>query len=77
MERQQYASRMAAMYSSDRIEQMAAEWLAKQDGGGAWGASEEWALSVWLDASIAHRVAYLRLAEAWRRSAQLKAAPGK
>jgi ferric-dicitrate binding protein FerR (iron transport regulator) len=70
-ERQQYASRMAAMYgSSEQIEQTAAEWLARQDGG-EWGPSEEAALKAWLDASAAHRVAYLRLNEAWRRSQQL------
>ena len=60
------------MYSSERIEQTAAQWLAKQDRG-EWGEEEQVELSVWLNTSTAHRVAYLRLAEAWRRMGQLGA----
>ena len=57
------------MHSSEQIEQTAAEWLAKQDGG-EWRASEQVAFGAWLDASLLHRIAYLRLAEAWRRIQQ-------
>jgi transmembrane sensor len=60
------------MYSSERIEQTAAQWLAKQDRG-EWGEEEQVELNRWLDASTAHRIAYIRLAEAWRRIRQLSA----
>jgi transmembrane sensor len=56
--------------SSEQIEQAAAEWLAKKDGSG-WETSDEAALITWLEASTARRVAYIRIAEAWRRSQQL------
>jgi transmembrane sensor len=60
------------MHSSEQVEQRAAEWLAKQDNHEL-TAAEQGELTRWLDESPAHRVAYIRLAEAWRRLAQLGA----
>jgi transmembrane sensor len=63
------------MQDSIRIEEIAAQWLARKD-------CEEWsdadgaALTAWLDASIAHRVAYIRLEAAWRQARRLKALAG-
>jgi ferric-dicitrate binding protein FerR (iron transport regulator) len=68
---QQDASRKAKVCrSSEQIEQLAAEYLAKQDGQ-EWGPQDQAALNAWLDESVSHRIAYIRLAEAWRRVAQL------
>jgi transmembrane sensor len=64
---------------SRQIEDRAAGWLAKKDGG-AWGAADEAALTRWLGESSAHLVAYLRLEAGWEKSARLNAfgagAPG-
>ena len=54
------------------IEQAAAGWLARRDGG-QWGADDEAALQHWLDADVAHRVALLRLQAAWQESGRLQA----
>jgi transmembrane sensor len=56
--------------NSERVERAAAEWLARQDLGN-WGADDETTLELWLSASTANRVAFLRLAEAWRRAGEL------
>src|SRR5690348_12702168 len=64
--RRRYMSGMANMQSSERVEQTAAEWLARRDGG-EWKPSDEVALSSWLSASTAHQVAYTRLVAAWER----------
>ena len=58
------------MHSSEEVEQRAAEWLAKQDGHEL-AASEQREFTAWLSESTAHRVAYVRLAQAWRRLGQL------
>ena len=60
------------MYDSKQIEEMAAEWLARQDCGSC-SEAEQVALNAWLDASTAHRVAYIRLQAAWRQSRRFKA----
>ena len=54
------------------IEQAAAAWLARRDGG-RWRAGDEAALQRWLDADAAHRVAFLRLQAVWRESGRLQA----
>lgn len=54
------------------IEQAAAGWLARRDGG-RWGAGDEAALQAWLDADVGHRVAFLRLQAAWQESGRLQA----
>jgi transmembrane sensor len=60
--------------SSDQIEQQAAEWLARRDGQ-QWREADHEKLNAWLNTSTAHRVAYIRLAEAWRRALQLRDVP--
>ena len=54
------------------IEQAAAGWLARRDGG-RWGDDDDAALASWLDADTAHRVAFLRLQAAWEESGRLQA----
>jgi transmembrane sensor len=56
---------------SEKIEQTAAQWVAREDRGLRPG--EGAALSVWLDASIANRLAYLRIRTSWENSARLAA----
>jgi len=54
------------------IEQAAAGWLARRDGG-RWNAGDEAALARWLEADTAHRVAFLRLQAAWEEGGRLQA----
>jgi transmembrane sensor len=60
------------MASSTQIEQTAAAWLARRDGGD-WQERDRSRLEAWLAESTAHRVAYLRLEAAWAHSGRLKA----
>jgi transmembrane sensor len=60
------------MASSREIEHAAAAWLARRDAGG-WSERDQRQLDAWLDASMAHRVAFIRLDAAWRQSDRLKA----
>jgi transmembrane sensor len=60
------------MHDSIQIEEIAAGWLARRDGDG-WSAADQAAMTEWLDASMAHRVAYIRLEAAWQRARRLKA----
>lgn len=60
------------MANSKQIEQTAAAWLAKRDGGD-WQARDQSLLDIWLAESTAHRVAFLRLEAAWAHSGRLKA----
>ena len=60
------------MASSTQIEQTAAAWLARRDGGD-WQERDRSRLEAWLAESIAHRVAFLRLEAAWAHSGRLKA----
>jgi transmembrane sensor len=58
------------------IEQQAAAWLARKDGGN-WSAAAQAQLDQWLALATAHRVAYLRLAAAWSTADLLASgAPG-
>ena len=54
-----------------QIERDAALWLARRDAGG-WADPQQAALDAWLDARVAHRVAFLRLEAAWQETARLK-----
>lgn len=54
-----------------RIEEEASRWLAALDAGPP-GAEQEAAFNEWIEADIRHRVAYLRLEEAWRRADRLR-----
>lgn len=60
------------MTDSRRIECEAAAWLAGRDRGD-WSEREQAQLDAWLDADTAHRVAWLRVASAWKQSDRLKA----
>ena len=58
--------------NSAQIEEQAADWLARRDCG-SWSASDELQLAEWLQASTAHKVAFLRLEAAWNQANRLKA----
>lgn len=60
------------MASHRQIELLASTWLARRDGSN-WSAHDQGELDAWLQQSVAHRVAYLRLSAAWRQSDRLKA----
>ncbi|GGD49245.1 FecR family protein [Pseudoxanthomonas indica] len=60
------------MASSRQIEQTAAEWLARREGD-HWDRVQQVRLDAWLEQSIAHRVAFLRLEAAWQESGRLAA----
>lgn len=60
------------MVSSIQIEEAAAVWLAKRDGG-TWTDADDTEFTQWLHASTANRVAYIRLDAAWQRANRLKA----
>lgn len=57
---------------AERIEERAAEFLARRDGD-AWTQADHEVLTEWLLASTAHRVAFLRLEAAWKQANRLKA----
>jgi len=54
------------------IEATAADWLARRDGG-AWTTGDDASLAAWLDADVAHRVAFLRLQAVWAETSRLQA----
>lgn len=60
------------MASSQQIEQTAAAWLARREGD-HWDHVQQGRLEAWLDQSVAHRVAFLRLEAAWQESGRLAA----
>jgi transmembrane sensor len=53
-----------ATFNHHAIEERAAAWLARRDGGD-WTNRDQTALAEWLDQSTAHRVAFLRLESVW------------
>lgn len=59
------------MANGMQIERTAAEWLARREGG--WSEAEQAEFRAWLEASTAHRVAWIRLETGWQRAARLKA----
>ena len=60
------------MASSRQIERTAAAWIARRDAG-RWSDFDQAELDAWLAAATAHRVAFVRLEDAWRQSDRLKA----
>lgn len=54
------------------IEALAAQWLTRRESGN-WREADQAELDAWLDASTAHRVAFLRLDVAWNEAARLRA----
>lgn len=61
-----------SLESSIQIEEAAAVWLAKRDGGD-WTDADQAELTRWLHASTANRVAFIRLNAAWQQANRLKA----
>jgi transmembrane sensor len=59
------------MRDSLQIEEIGAGWLARRDGE-CWSAGHQMALTAWLGAATAHRVAYIRLEAAWQKSRRPK-----
>ncbi|WP_242112041.1 FecR family protein [Luteimonas aquatica] len=60
------------MSEARNIEQTAAAWRARRDEP-EWSAQDQAALDTWLEASTAHRVAWLRMEYGWRRIDRLAA----
>ena len=60
------------MASHREIEDRAAAWLAQRDSG-CWSPEDQSHLAHWLEESIAHRVAFLRLEDVWDETRRLKA----
>jgi transmembrane sensor len=56
-----------------QVEQQAADWLIQQRDCGAWSSEDEAALESWLQASLPHRITYLRLKAAWENADRLSA----
>lgn len=54
------------------IEERAFAWLALRDSGSC-NEAEQKAFAEWIQADMAHRIAYLRLESSWERSAKMKA----
>ena len=52
-----------------RIEAVAADWLAQRDAG-RWGPDDQQALELWIARATLHRVTFLRLEAAWNRAEQ-------
>jgi transmembrane sensor len=55
----------------EQIEELAAQWILRADRG--LSTEESAALAAWLDASLANRLAYLRLKAGWQRTERLAA----
>ena len=60
------------MTDSREIEQAAASWLARRDGG-HWSERDQQRLDAWLSEAVAHQVAFIRLDAAWQQSGRLQA----
>jgi transmembrane sensor len=58
--------------NSEQIEEIACEWFEKRESG-TWTETDQAALDAWLEAAATHRVAYIRLATAWKYLARMKA----
>jgi transmembrane sensor len=58
--------------SAEQIEEQAADWLARRSGGD-WSDADEAQLAGWLQASTAHKVAFIRLEAAWSQANRLRA----
>ena len=56
--------------SNTEIEAAAAAWFAKREAEG-WTPEQQSELAAWLEQSTAHRIAFLRVCEAWKRFGEL------
>jgi transmembrane sensor len=54
------------------IEKTAADWLVKRTSG-TWSSQEQAELNAWVEASLAHRIAYLRIEAVWNQTGRLQA----
>lgn len=61
---------LGSTMSNAEIETAAAAWFAKREGEG-WTPEQQRELDAWLEQSTAHRIAFLRVCEAWRRVGEL------
>jgi transmembrane sensor len=57
--------------SNTEIEAAAAAWFAKREAEG-WTPEQQSELAAWLEQSTAHRIAFLRVCEAWKRFGELE-----
>src|SRR5258708_19615925 len=60
------------MEPNNPIERVASDWLARRDAGDLSAADRE-AFETWLNASMIHRVEFLRAEDAWEATLRLKA----
>jgi transmembrane sensor len=60
------------LVNHEAVEATAAAWLARQDSSETWSQEDEEALQAWLHQNTAHRVAWLRLRQAWLRAEEMK-----
>lgn len=58
--------------NAENIEQQAADWIVRQQSGD-WSEAEQAGFDAWIAASVAHRVAYVRLETMWNEAGRLKA----
>jgi transmembrane sensor len=58
--------------TATEIEAKASEWIGRRELD-SWSEDDNRALKAWLDESLAHRVAFVRLETAWRRTERLAA----
>jgi transmembrane sensor len=63
---------MTAPERATDIETQAAEWIGRRELDN-WSEDDNRALKAWLDASLAHRVAFVRLETSWKRTERLAA----
>ncbi len=57
---------------SERAEEAAVGWFMRQQSG-SWTDADQARLDAWLDEDLAHRIQYLRVKYAWKRSGRMKA----
>jgi transmembrane sensor len=65
-------SDMNPVMTSAEVEAAAAAWFARRESGD-WSAADQAQWEAWLDASTAHRIAFIRIVTAWERSGRLSA----
>jgi transmembrane sensor len=63
------------LVNHEAAEAAAAAWLARQDNAETWSQEDEQALQGWLEQHTAHRVAWLRLRQAWHRADGMRDLP--
>ena len=63
---------MSLSMDSKAIEEAATRWFVRRESG-TWTDAEQAQLDAWLDASTAHRIAFIRLHAAWEQAARMKA----